>query len=182
LTTGGCRDVKLSVLVGNPQPDSRTLKIADAVGEQVSRRAGAARVATIDLARHAEEIFQWPNDHMDELTRIVAESDVVVVATPTYKGTFTGLLKAFLDRYGTDGLAGVTAIPLMTAGSPLHGLAIEMGLRPLLVELGASVPTRGLMFLMSDMDRMDQVVESWAAANLRLPGLFAGPGRPDAAR
>jgi FMN reductase len=170
--------VKLSVLVGNPQADSRTLKIADALGEQVSRRTGAERVATIDLARHTDEIFQWPNEHMDELGAVVAHSDVLVVATPTYKGTYTGLLKAFLDRYPTDGLAGVTAIPVMTAGSPLHGLAIEMGLRPLLVELGASVPTRGLMFLMSNMEQMDEVVDAWAAQNLHSSGIFAALDRP----
>ena len=174
--------MKLSVLVGNPQADSRTLKIADAVGEQVSRRTGAERVATIDLAGYTDEIFQWPNEHMDQLSAVVAQSDVVVVATPTYKGTYTGLLKAFLDRYPTDGLAGVTAIPVMTAGSPLHGLAIEMGLRALLVELGASVPTRGLMFVMSNMEQMDEVVEAWAAENLHPSGIFAALDRPAAPR
>ena len=54
------------------------------------------------------------------------------------------MLKAFLDRYGSNGLAGVVAVPVMTGGWPGHLLAVEVHLRPVLVELGATVPARGL--------------------------------------
>ena len=37
----------------------------------------------------------------------------MVVASPTYKATYAGLLKLFLDRLGGESLAGVTAVPLM---------------------------------------------------------------------
>jgi len=30
------------------------------------------------------------------------------------KASYTGMLKAFFDRYGNNGLAGVTAVPVMT--------------------------------------------------------------------
>lgn len=77
---------------------------------------------------------------------------------------YTGLLKAFLDRYRTNGLAGVTAVPILTIGSPAHTLAIEHTLRPLLVELGASVPTRGTAFAASDTDDRRQIVSAWLDA------------------
>ena len=99
---------------------------------------------------------------MARLTERVAAADVVVLACPTYKATYTGLLKAFLDNYGNDGLAGCRAVPVMVGAAPQHALAPEVHLRPLLVELGASVPSRGLYVLESQMDDLDDVVAGWA--------------------
>ena len=109
--------------------------------------------------------FEHADPALTALTRQVAESDFVVVATPTYKAAYTGLLKAFLDRYDTNGLAGVVAIPVMTGGSPAHSLAPDFTLRPLLVELGASVPTRSLYFMTSQLPQLDTIVQAWVEAN-----------------
>ena len=171
--------MKVAIVVGNPKPDSRTLAIARAVALKVCAGFGGEISVELDLAKFAPKMFSWPDEELAELSATVAASDVLVVASPTYKATYTGLLKAFLDRYPNDGLAGVTAIPVMTAGSPLHGMSIEAGLRPLLVELGASVPTRGLFFLISQTDLLDEVVEEWAVDQLRSGGIF-GPSSPQA--
>ncbi|MFG1997139.1 NADPH-dependent FMN reductase [Actinoplanes sp. NPDC048988] len=157
--------MKITVLVGNPKPLSRTRLTADAVAGLFG---GADRV--VDLADYAGRLFTWPEPEIDELVARVAASDLLIVASPTYKATYTGLLKAFLDRYGSNGLAGVTAIPVMTGAAPDHALAVEAYLRPLLVELGASVPTRGLYMVMSRMDSLTDVVEEWGKANVGLVG------------
>jgi FMN reductase len=88
----------------------------------------------------------------------VAEPGIVVFATPTYKASYTGLLKAFLDRYDTGGLKGTVAVPVSTGGSPDHSLAPNHTLRPVLVELGASVPTAALYLVTSQFDRKDEIV------------------------
>ncbi|GAA3141620.1 hypothetical protein GCM10020001_075520 [Nonomuraea salmonea] len=82
---------------------------------------------------------------------LVAEASVLVVASPTYKGTYTGLLKAFLDRLPPQALAGKAALPLLVMGDARHALAVEVHLRPLLVELGATVPTPGLAVVEADL-------------------------------
>ena len=156
--------LKVSVVVGNPKPASRTLRIAEALVESLLP-AGSYELSVIDLAEHSKQIFEWPSDKMAALNQTVADSDLLVVASPTYKATYTGLLKGFLDRYPANGLRGVTAIPVMTGGDLAHSLAPEVHLRPLLVELGASVPTRGLYFVASQMDRLDEIVEAWASEN-----------------
>jgi FMN reductase len=51
----------------------------------------------------------------------------------------------------------------MVAAAPVHALAVEVHLRPLLVELGATVATRGLCVLESQPDDLDAVVRPWAA-------------------
>ena len=163
--------MELSIVVGNPKPRSRTLAIAEAVAERVAAATGATVARTIDLADHADDLFKWPHDGLAALNDAVAAGDYLVVATPTYKASFTGLLKAFLDRYPNNGLGGVTAFPVMTGASLVHAMAIDTQLRPVLVELGASVPTRGLFFEMSQMPELDAVVDAWAAEQLtRLSG------------
>lgn len=156
--------IKVTVLVGNPKANSRTLKVATSLAEKVLR-PGSYELAVIDLAVHTGEIFAWPSATMNTLTGDVAASDLVIVASPTYKATYTGLLKAFLDRYPANGLRGTVAVPVMTGSDLTHAMGPDTGLRPLLVELGASVPTRSLYFMASQMDHLDEILEAWAIEN-----------------
>lgn len=157
--------MKIAIVVGNPQPKSRTLTLAVAVADAIAATVGETSRAIIDLADVSGEIFDFENKKVAALNDEVASSDFVIFATPTYKASYTGLLKAFLDRYPTHGLAKVVAIPVMTGGSPAHSLAPDMTLRPLLVELAASVPTRSLYFIMSQVAEQAEIVKAWADAN-----------------
>ncbi|WP_416954404.1 NADPH-dependent FMN reductase [Nocardioides sp. T5] len=153
-----------TILVGNPKPASRTRHIAEAVAEVLG--VGEADRIVIDLADHVDELFRWPSETMSALAETVTASDLLIVASPTYKATYTGLLKSFLDRFGGDALSGVTAVPVMTGASAGHSMAPDEHLRPLLVELGAMVPSRSLYFITEDMDRMDALVADWAGSSL----------------
>ena len=78
------------------------------------------------------------------------------------------MLKAFLDRYGGNGLAGTIAVPVMTGGWAGHSLAVEVHLRPVLVELGATVPARGLYVTEPELGEVGAVVARWAATAVPL--------------
>jgi FMN reductase len=83
-----------------------------------------------------------------------------VFASPTFKATYTGLLKLFLDQFPSDGLAGVTAFPVMRGAGPAHTLAPVLLLKPVLVELGAICPAAGLYLIDKDYaPRLDKWVE-----------------------
>lgn len=153
--------MRISVVIGNPRAGGRTTTAAVAVAERIAATVGADEIDVVELAEHTDRIFEWEAPELGDLTERVAGSDVVVFACPTYKASFTGLLKAFLDRYGTNGLAGVVAVPVMLGGSAHHALAPETQLRPVLVELGASIPTRSLYVIDSEMDALDDVVDAW---------------------
>lgn len=167
----------ISIVVGNPKAGSRTLKIAQQVAGHCAEHCGGAQGVVVDLAEYASELFDWPNQRLAELGARVAASDLLIVGSPTYKATYTGLLKAFFDRYPHNGLDGVIAVPVMTAGSDLHGMAVEVMMRPLLVELGASIPTRGLFVNMQQMGDVDAVIRNWASDNL--PKLKLSPAAGD---
>lgn len=131
----------VAVVVGNPKPASRTLAAATYVAREL---AGREPDLVVDLATLGTALLDWAAPEVAELVEHVGKADLVVVASPTYKGTYTGLLKLFLDRFaGGTGLTGL-AVPLLLGGSPAHSLAPELTLRPVLTELGATVPGRGL--------------------------------------
>lgn len=154
----------IAVVVGNPQPSSRTARVAEEVAAQIASLVDAEVLPTIDLAAYADRVFVFPDAELDALGEEIASADLVVVASPTYKAAYTGLLKAFFDRYGSGGLDGVIAVPVLTIGSPAHALAVEHTLRPLLVELGAGVPTRGIAFPAADTDDRARIVGAWLEA------------------
>jgi FMN reductase len=166
-----------AVVVGNPKAGSRTLRVALATADALADRLGdSSDRVVIDLAEVATHLFDPGAHRVDELLAAVATSDLVIVASPTYKGTYTGLLKAFFDRYGNNALAGTVAVSVMTGAALVHALAPEVHLRPLLVELGASTPTRGLYVVEQQFDDLDAAIGPWA--DTASPLLARALGRP----
>jgi FMN reductase len=152
----------MAVVVGNPKADSRTLRVALAVANDLSTRLGIEdETLVVDLADVAAELFDPESPRVKELLGAVATSDLVIVASPTFKATYTGLLKSFFDRYSTDALRGAVAVGVMTGAASIHALAVEVHLRPLLIELGASVPTRGLYITEKQFDDLGAAIEGW---------------------
>ena len=151
-------------LVGNPRPKSRTLGVALQAAEAVGERVGATgRTEVVDLAVLAPDLLSAvPPPDVQRALDAVGSADVLVVASPTYKATYTGMLKVFLDRFGAGSLASTAALPLLVMGDARHSLAVETHLRPLLVELGANVPTPGLAVLESQLADAEEVVGAWA--------------------
>ena len=140
---------RVAVVVGNPRAGSRTLAAALRVAGELT---GTSPDLVVDLATLGTSLLDGQDPAVADLVEQVRAVDLVVVASPTYKATYTGLLKVFLDRFPADGLRGVVAVPLMLGAGPGHALAPELGLRPLLGELGATVPVRGLYVLDSASD------------------------------
>ena len=168
--------MKIAVVTGNPKPASRTHGVALAVARTLSAaRPGTTTHPVVDLAEHAPRLFDAADAELSHLTAAVAAADVAIFASPTYKASYTGMLKAFLDRYGSNGLAGTLAVPAMTGGWAGHLLAVEVHLRPVLVELGATVPARGLYVTEPELADVDAAIAGWAANALPLiRGALAG--------
>jgi FMN reductase len=145
------------VVVGNPRAASRTLAAATTVARRLT---DADPDLVVDLATLGPALLDWQNPTVTALAEEVGAADLVVVASPTYKATYTGLLKLFLDRFaGGAGLRGV-AVPTMLGAAAHHALAAELHLRPVLVELGASVPTPALFVLDHEYDR-PEAYDGW---------------------
>jgi len=149
------------VLVGNPKPRSRTYQAALLVAQRLS---GAEPGLVVDLADLGAGLLDGDDDAASQAVKEVRALDLLVVASPTYKGAYTGLLKLFLDRFPSNALSGVVAVPLMLGAGPGHALAAEVHLKPVLAELGASTPTRALYLLDTAFDDpavLDPWLDTW---------------------
>ncbi|WP_029432008.1 NADPH-dependent FMN reductase [Blastococcus sp. URHD0036] len=161
-------------VVGNPKPRSRTRAAAESVLERLT---GAPPDRVVDVIDLGAGLLGWGDPAVEDAVRALREAEVAVVASPTYKGTYTGLLKLFLDQVGTGDLAGVVAVPLMLGGGPAHALAPDLLLKPVLTELGATTPTRGLYLIDRSWDD-PAVLDPWVATAGPQVAATRGVGRP----
>ena len=132
------------VVVGNPKAASRTRRAAELVAERLT---GEPPATVIELSELGPALLAWGDPAVAAAKQVVAGADLAIFATPTYKATYTGLLKLFLDQFAAGELHGTTAIALMLGGSPHHALAGELTLKPVLSEIGCSCPTPALFLL-----------------------------------
>lgn len=148
------------VVVGNPKPNSRTL----AAGVRLGRRLAKGPVAAVvDVIGLGPGVLGFGDAAVREAMDTVAGADLAIVASPTFKGAYSGVLKAFLDQFATgNGLRGVTAVPLMLGAGLAHAMAPDLLLRPVLSEIGATVPTPGL-FMLEDDATWDDTLDLWLA-------------------
>lgn len=154
-------------VVGNPKPRSRTRAAAELIAEKLT---GAPPSAVIDVVDLGAGLLGWGDPAVAEAKKTVLEAELLVVASPTFKATYTGLLKLFLDQFGQGELNGTTTFPVMLGAAPHHALAPELTLRPVLTEIGASCPAPSLYLIDSEFATAPEL-DAWVEIAKRyVPG------------
>jgi FMN reductase len=149
---------RVVAICGDPRAHSRTGALASAVAIRLARDLlGGSRP---DASWRLIETGASATPSHEEVDS-VAGADLVVVATPIRRGSYSGQLKLFIDGLPDKALAGAIAIPVAVARTPRHALAAEVHLRPLLQELGASCPTPSLFALESRLSNPGAVCGAW---------------------
>lgn len=125
---------------GSPQQGSRTGFLLSHVMTAVTQLFPATR-STINLAEAGTDVLLslrrnelTPGGR--RLTATVEEAELLLIGTPVYGGSYTGLLKHFLDLLNTDRLAGKPAIIVANGENRSHEHLIEQQLRPSLSVMG----------------------------------------------
>lgn len=149
------------VICGHPRAGSRTLRLARAVGE---RLAGGGEPHVVDLAELLPALLAPAEGATAVALREVQDATLLVVATPTYRGSYTGALKMFLDQLPSHALAGVVAVPVVTAELQTQADAAEAFLARLLRELGADVVDFGLTATEPELADPDAVADQYTEA------------------
>lgn len=158
-------------LVGNPRADSKTLAATRVLVDAIATAIGAPEPEVTDLAVLGGKVLDYADTEVADLRAELTAVNLLVVATPVYKGSYTGLLKSFLDGYGAGALSATYAIPFTIAASPQHALAGPTHLVPLLDELGAGSPLGGLFLpdsVAADPEERDARILAWLEPRLPL--------------
>ncbi len=155
------------VVVGNPRAGSRTRQMAETLTETLLDRLGlppgsfqVLELADLVGVSFGPEPAYGAKAGVDPFAT-VRSAQLLVVATPAYKGSYTGLLKIFLDQFAHRQLEGVTGVPVAVAASQAHADAAAAALRDVLIELGARVAP-GLAVLESHLADGHEIAARWA--------------------
>jgi FMN reductase len=152
----------------------------------------------IDLAdyRIAYADGRPPEQYGDDTAAVVARAqaaDVVILASPVYRGSFTGALKNLLDQFAIEVLAGKPVGIVAMGATPHHYLGVDWHLRDVLAWFGALVAPTSVYLVSADFvegalsENAQRELASLVQALLRLKtiapaaGEYLGP-RPLAAR
>ena len=134
-TLSASTPLKVVAVAGSSFLPSRTLVLTDALtaalGEQLN-----IDVHTINLGDIARDLGaalsrgELPA-HVEAELKQIESADLVVAATPVYRGALPGHFKHLFDLIGIDSLANTPVLLAATGGSERHALVIDHQLRPL---------------------------------------------------
>lgn len=152
---------------GNIARPSKTFTFVNHVVREIARTTDLAGYSydiedlgpSLLRARRAEDLDTQARGIVE---RIVG-ADILVVGTPTYKGSYTGLFKHVFDLIDPTALRGKPVVLTATGGGDRHALIAEHSLRPLFGFFEAlSVPTA---IYATDRDFLDGKIVSDVVAH-----------------
>ncbi len=188
------RIVAVSAGAGIP---SRTTALVRSVADPLAKAVGGA-VETIELSRVAASIFSSTarsalSGPGEDVVRRVETADILVVGSPVYRASYTGLFKHLFDLVDHRALAGKFVLLTATGGSLEHSLVIEHQFRPLFGFFGAVTLPTGLYAQPGDIvegavvspvlrERVDRAVaEAAALCGSAAPGITGTAPTPKVA-
>jgi FMN reductase len=129
---------------GSPAATSRSRSLLERAIVALERNGARAR--RFDLAGMSADALlgRRQDPAVADALAAVQSARIVVVSTPIYRATYSGLLKVFFDLLPQDALAGKVAVTIATGAAPAHLMAVDHGLRPLLASVGAQVVPTGV--------------------------------------
>ncbi|AVA23748.1 FMN reductase [Rhizobium sp. NXC24] len=120
---------------GNISRPSSTRRFVESVTEALGRQAGLQHVvfdvedlgSSLAAARSVTDL----DPAAREVIRTIVEAEALVIGSPTYKGSYTGLFKHVFDLLDPSDLRGKPILLTATGGGDRHSLVVEHQLRPL---------------------------------------------------
>jgi FMN reductase len=133
---------------GSSSRPSRTRNLVEAITTTAAKRIGAT-TTIYDLNEiHPSlgstlEPSKAPPDLVD-LIEAITNADALIVGSPVYKGTYTGLFKHLFDLIEPKALKDKPVVLSATGGSERHALVLDHGLRPLFAFFSADIVATGV--------------------------------------
>lgn len=125
-------------IAGSPSHPSRTYSLLDQATQYLSRHDISTAIISVRDFPAEDLVFgRYDSPALNPAKDLIAEATGLIIATPVYKASYTGVLKAFLDLLPQKALVDKVVLPIATGGTIAHLLAIDYGLKPVLSELGA---------------------------------------------
>jgi FMN reductase len=146
----------LAVVSGGLSNPSSSRLLADML-TAATRQAGGGQVdvTMIELRDLAQQLTEhmltgFPGPELSEAIDAVRGADGVIVVTPVFAASYSGLFKTFFDVLEEGLLDGKPVLIAASAGTARHSLVLEFALRPLFSYLHAVVVPTGVFAATDD--------------------------------
>lgn len=121
---------------GSPTKRSKTGVLVEAIGDAIARVIPVER-RSVSLSDAGHEVMcgltrPGVTAEGENMLRLVEAADIIVVGSPMYRATYTGLLKHFFDLIERDAMGNCKAVLCATGANQMHTLALEHQMRPLM--------------------------------------------------
>jgi FMN reductase len=176
------RGMRLVVVSAGLSVPSSTRLLADRLAAATAERT-SAEVEVVELRDLAVEIAHhltngFPGRRLAAALDAVTAADGLIVVTPVFSASYSGLFKSFFDVLDRDALTGKPVLIAATGGSARHSLVLDHALRPLFAHLRAVVVPTGVYAASEDWgaEGLDGRIGRAAGELAQLmTGLSAGP-------
>lgn len=127
--------LNLVAIIGSPSKSSRTKALVDAIVAAIEL-PGNTQLTVIELSQIWREVGTTASRDsavpaVSAALDAIESADLLVAASPVYKGSYTGLFKHLIDLVHPDALVGRPVLLAATGGSDRHALAVDHQLRTL---------------------------------------------------
>lgn len=147
---------RITVVIGNTGDRSRTKVLALAIADALAA-ALPVNLQVLEIVKLAPHIGGAVSPH--ELAaegaaalRAIETADLVIAATPVYKGSYSGLFKHLFDLVSPDALVNRPVLLAANGGSDRHALVVDHQLRPLFAFFRALTVPSAVYAAESDFD------------------------------
>lgn len=141
---------RVVILQGGLRVPSSTRMLAEELGRAITSEGPQIDVSIVDLRDHAHAIVDamlsgFARPELQAVLDDVSAADGLALVSPTFQGSYAGLVKSFFDLIEPGSLPGTPMALAATGGTERHSLMLEFAMRPLAVYLGAN-PLRTAVF------------------------------------
>ncbi|REK74130.1 NADPH-dependent FMN reductase [Paenibacillus paeoniae] len=143
------------IISGSPNATSRLNGIIDFVRRELDLQGYPSKTITV-VTLPAEDLVhsRFGSPAIVEANKLVEDAAAVIIASPVYKASFTGVLKSYIDLLPQKGLEGKLVLPLFIGGTLAHLLSIDYSLKPVLASMGARHFIRGVYATDNQVNRI----------------------------
>ncbi len=148
---------KIVIISGSPFSPSRTDLVLQHFKSLLLKEGfSTSYISVSDLPPEDLVYARFDSPAIKKVVAQVEDADGIIIGSPVYKGSYTGVLKSLLDLLPEHAFKGLPVLPFMVGGSLAHLLAIEYSLKPLIHNLKGS-STQGIYFINSYIDNTNPV-------------------------
>lgn len=154
---------RLVVVSAGLSTPSSTRLLADRLTDATLDALEDVEVTHVELRDLAHQLTDqlltgFPGPELAAAQAAVRDADGLIVVTPVFSASYSGLFKTFFDVLETGALDATPVLVAATAGTARHSLVLEHALRPLFAYLHAVVVPTGVFaatddFAGTDLDR-----------------------------